>query len=138
MTTGEYVRDDVKKVVMMPRNPERTTLLSRDTASAIRYFCFNNPAEFYERFKNDLGMSRATFYRVMQGEYATPENVQYIELLAKRLKLTDKGGGSSYLVKGRLTSKFVELAQVVVSRGTIKSVEDLRVFLKENKGVLLS
>ena len=122
----------------MPRRTDRTTLLSRDTAAALRYFCFGNQSEFYDRFKTDLGMSRATFYRVMQGEYATDENVQYVELLAKRLKLTDRGGGSSYLVKARLTARLVELCSVVTRRGTVKAIEDIREFLKENKAVLLS
>ena len=122
----------------MPRNTERTTLLSRDTAAAIRYFCFGNTGEFYKRFKNDLGMSRATFYRIMQGEYATPENVSWIGHLAKRLKLTDKGGGSSYLVKVRLMTKLVELSDAVASKSTVKTVDDLRAYLKLNRGILLS
>lgn len=122
----------------MSRPCERTTLLSRDTVAAIRYFCFGNIGEFFERFKIDIGMSRSTFYRVMQGEYATSENVQYIELLATRLKLTDKGGGSSYLVRGRLTVKLVRICKTVIAKCDIKSIDNLRAYIKEYGSILLS
>ena len=122
----------------MPRTQERTTLLSRDTSSAVRYFCFGNLSEFYRRYRGELSMSRATFFRVLQGEYATEENVNLVELLAVRLKITDKKGGSSYLIKSQLTSQFVDIADKVLRKASIQALDELREFLKENRGVFLA
>ncbi|MCK5609885.1 hypothetical protein KAR91_48885 [Candidatus Pacearchaeota archaeon] len=122
----------------MSRQHERTTLLSQDTAAAIRYYCFGNQGEFFERYRTELGMSRSTFYRVMQGEYATMENVNEVELLAKRLGVTDKKGGSLFLAKARLTTQLVQVSDQVVASASIKALESLREFLKENRGALLA
>lgn len=135
---GKHTFPVLRKGPIMSRNATRTDLLSRDTAGAIRYFCFGNVGEFYKRFKNELGMSRSTFYRILQGEFATPENIKYVELLAVRLKVADKGGGSLYLVKSRLAAKHVELSKKVLSRLSPESISNLRKFLEEHRGVLLS
>lgn len=122
----------------MPRKLERTTLLSRDTAQAIRYFSFNNCSEFYVRYHTELGMSRATFFRLLQGEYATIENARSIELLAQRLGLSDKKGGSSYLVKSRIVTQFVQIVEQVITRSTVESLNALQEFLGEHKGIMIS
>lgn len=120
----------------MGRGCERSTLLSRDVAAAIRHYCFNNLSQFYGRYAYELGVSRSSFFRIMQGEYATSGNVTAVEELARRLGLAEAGGGSQYLVRSRVTSRLVRLVDRVLSEPTVANLDELRKFITTNRGVL--
>ncbi len=122
--------------------PENIDMLSRDVAQAIRYYSFNSCSEFYLRFKNELPMSKATFHRIIQGENSSFENIASVESVCDRLGIMDKTGGSSYLDLATTMRNFLYNTTRVLNDEVIRgldrpTINDLRVFVREHKSILL-
>ena len=126
----------------MAGNQIKTALLSRDTAGAIKHFCFNNITEFWRRYSADLPMSRVTFHRAVIGENVYEENAEAIENLTIRLGIADKQGGSTYLVKNKIIPillKLIDRLRVCDhdSEEIIIIISKLNIFMRDNRTALL-
>jgi hypothetical protein len=117
------------------------TLLSRDIAEAVKHHCFNNVTAFYKRHHHKLPFSKMTFYRILNGEYASVENVECLEKLCVDIGIGDKTGGSTYLVKARtypilenlidkLINPEIELAEIA------KVIQEIKVFMRDHRKIL--
>ncbi len=69
----------------MPFN--RNSLVSLDNLRALKDHCWDNISGFYKKYKEELDMSQATFYRAVQGHYSSPEVVNKIEDIIRRYNI---------------------------------------------------
>jgi len=106
--------------------------LSMDLAGALRYFCFYNLSEFYRRYGDELEMSRATFFRVVQGDYSSGDKVDRVTALCEKLGLMDtSGAGSSFLVKQNMITDLVKYAKSICDNPSIYNLTNLKKFIDE-------
>ena len=106
--------------------------------AAIRDHCFGNLSAFYKRFSTLLPMSRATFFRVINSENTSMENVMSVEMLARKIGLADRGGGSSYVVKKQCTREFIECVEDFLADSSDNNREKMRRTIIEYKPLLLT
>lgn len=106
--------------------------------AAIKDYCFGALSEFYRRFHTLLPMSRATFFRVINSENTGMENVLSVEILARKLGLADRGGGSSYTVKKQCQKELVECVENFLADSSDINRDKLRRTVIEYKPILLS
>jgi hypothetical protein len=112
---------------LLTANPDT---LSRDIAIAIKHFCFNNLTEFFRRYEQELPMSRATFHRIIQGEYTVPEKIKEVESVAKRLGLVvGNEGGTEWLIQKTLVNKLIDLCTELTNNPSITNLGELKTFL---------
>ena len=123
----------------MSLNTVNTEILSRDVAIAIRHYCFNNITEFYRRYEEEIPMSKATFHRVLQGEYTASEKVKDIVSLSKKLGLVlnDKEG-CEWLVKKNLVDELVRMCVALTTNPSIHNLGMLKDFLSKYRLAVLT
>lgn len=107
--------------------------ISRETIAAIKYHCFNNMKEFYNRYKGYLKMSQPTLYKIMEGDYVSKE---YIDNLNRLMELL--GTKTDGLVKTTIIQKFVGYVEAFVQSQNMSDFNNMRDFLEAYRYAILS
>lgn len=114
-------------------------ILSRDVAIALKHYCFNNITEFFRRYENELNMSKATFHRIVQGEYTSVDKINEVVILAKKLGLVlDDKEGCEWLVKKNLMGELIKKCVTLTNNPSIHNLGEVKTFIDKYRLAVLS
>jgi phosphoenolpyruvate carboxylase len=116
---------------------KRCTVLPRDTAVAIKQYCWDNISEFYRRFQKDLNISQATFYRAMSGDYSSEETVNNIMKIVEMFKIGyENKEMNAWEIKKIYVKEFLRVCKDLLQNPSLNNLGELRIFLEKHEGNL--
>ena len=124
----------------MFHDTDENEFLSRDTAAAIKYYCFENLRVFHSRFTDELRMTKANFYRIINGGKTGPNNIRKIEELSLALGIIrqDGTGASETLVQKKLIRGILELTDTLFQNPGMDNLGKLKAFIDKYREALQS
>jgi len=121
-----------------PRLDEKKDFMSRDLVALVRYFCFSNISEFYRRYSEELGVSRATFFRMIQGGAVAREKVAKVSEVCSRLGLLENEDECDWVAKKKLTIELVKRTKILCENPSINNLGNLKEHVDKHAFKLLS
>ena len=101
--------------------------LSRDTASAVRNYCYNNLREFFSRHVEQFDISYQTFLRIVNGEKVTEETYLRVISALRELNLVDSDDTPSHFdTVYTMLYSFVKQSEQVITNPNHENLKTLR------------
>ena len=115
-------------------------VLDRDLVHALRHFCFNNFTEFYIRYKFELRMSKATFFRIMNGEMTSVEKIRSLKIIMKKMGVVKdvKTQGCEWLVQKNLVVELIRYVDAILEMPTLTNLANLKDFINKYKLMMIA
>lgn len=115
----------------------RCAVLPRDTAVAIKQYCWDNISEFYRRFEKELNISQATFYRALSGDYSSETTIDNIMKIVEMFKIGyENREASAWEIKKIYVKEMFRVIDQIINNPSLENLSSLKVFAEKYRGQL--
>jgi hypothetical protein len=116
---------------------QKYNILSQDVSIAIKRYCWDNLGEFYRRYKIELNVSQATFYRAISGDYSTDKTINAIMKVVDDFKIGyDQKTENSWEIKKIFVKGLLEACDTFLENASIQNMNHLKMYVENHRGDL--
>lgn len=117
---------------------KRNSILPRDIEGFIKQHCWDNIGEFYRRYKEQLGISQATFYRCLSGDYSSEDTVDAIMRVVRDNKIGfNEQETSAWELKSIYVKELIRFVDAILDNPSLNNLSELRIFTDKHRGHLV-
>lgn len=116
---------------------KRNSILPRDITGFIKLHCWDNISEFYRRYKEQLGVSQATFYRALSGDYSSEDTIDAIMRVVRDNKIgLNEQETSAWEIKKIYVREMFRLIDILLDNPSLTNLSEIRIFSDKHRSNL--